>query len=212
MAEVDKTVIITGGNSGLGFEAARAILQDGDGWHVVIAGRSRQRCEEATGRLRHETGTPSVDAMVLELASLAAVRQFAAGLFHRRSAATASTRVQRRRPDRPVHATDRRRLRVHLRGQPPRPFPAGEPDAPAPESSCSDHLRQQRYARPGPAVGDARAFVKTCPSAGGTRRRTGSRPAPWPRGAPAVHHLEAMQRALHLRDGQAIEGGRYEHA
>ena len=77
MAEVEKTVIITGGNSGLGFETARAILRNRDGWYVVIAGRSRQRCQVAAGRLRYETGTPSAEAMALELASLAAVRQFA---------------------------------------------------------------------------------------------------------------------------------------
>ena len=75
--KADKTVIVTGGNSGLGFENARSILRDADGWHVVIAGRSPQRCEEAARRLSHETGTPSVEAMVLDLASLAAIRQFA---------------------------------------------------------------------------------------------------------------------------------------
>ena len=77
MAKADKTVVVTGGNSGLGFEAARAIVQQGDGWHVVIAGRSPQRCEEAASRLSRDTGIPHVEAMMLELASLAAVRQFA---------------------------------------------------------------------------------------------------------------------------------------
>src|ERR1700678_415415 len=77
MPEVDKTVIITGGNSGLGFETARAILQGGDGWHVVIAGRSPQRCELAAGRLRYEIKSSRAEAIVLDLASLAAIRQFA---------------------------------------------------------------------------------------------------------------------------------------
>ena len=77
MTNVDKTVIVTGGNSGLGFETTRAILQKGDGWHVVVAGRSLQRCEEAASRLSHGTGTAPVEAMVLDLASLAAIRQFA---------------------------------------------------------------------------------------------------------------------------------------
>jgi NAD(P)-dependent dehydrogenase (short-subunit alcohol dehydrogenase family) len=72
-----KTVIVTGGNSGLGYQSARAILKERDGWHVVIAGRSLQRCEEAKRRLAHETGNPHVRAMVLDLASMAAVRQFA---------------------------------------------------------------------------------------------------------------------------------------
>ncbi len=77
MAQTDKTVIVTGGNSGLGFETARAILQAGDGWHVVIAGRSSQRCAAAASRLSHDTGSSSVEVMVLNLASLAAIRQFA---------------------------------------------------------------------------------------------------------------------------------------
>ena len=76
MTTADKTVIVTGGNSGLGFETARAILKKGDGWHVVIAGRSPQRCEEAASRLSPATGTP-VEAITLDLASLAAIRQFA---------------------------------------------------------------------------------------------------------------------------------------
>ena len=77
MAKAMKTVIVTGGNSGLGFETAKVLLMEGDGWHVVIAGRGAERCEDAATRLRHETGTPSIEAMVLDLASLAAIRQFA---------------------------------------------------------------------------------------------------------------------------------------
>jgi NAD(P)-dependent dehydrogenase (short-subunit alcohol dehydrogenase family) len=77
VTKASKTVVVTGGNSGLGFETARALLQHDDGWHVVIAGRSQQRCEEAASRLSHETGTTPIEAMVLDLASLAAVRQFA---------------------------------------------------------------------------------------------------------------------------------------
>ncbi len=77
MANADKTVIVTGGNCGLGFETARAILQERDGWHVVIAGRSQERCNEAADRLSQPAGTVPVEAMVLDLASLAAVRQVA---------------------------------------------------------------------------------------------------------------------------------------
>jgi light-dependent protochlorophyllide reductase len=77
VTKADKTVIVTGGNSGLGFETARAILREGDGWNVIIAGRSPQRCEEAASRLAHETSPPSVEALELDLASLSAIRQFA---------------------------------------------------------------------------------------------------------------------------------------
>ena len=77
VVKTDKTVMVTGGNSGLGFETARAILQEGGGWHVVIAGRSLQRCQDAASRLTRDTGDARVEAMALDLASLGTVRQFA---------------------------------------------------------------------------------------------------------------------------------------
>jgi NAD(P)-dependent dehydrogenase (short-subunit alcohol dehydrogenase family) len=40
----DKTVIITGGNSGLGYECAKAIGNSMQGWNIVIAGRSKIIC------------------------------------------------------------------------------------------------------------------------------------------------------------------------
>ena len=72
----DHTVIVTGGNSGLGYECARSILRDGDGWHVIIAGRSRERCDSATKRLIEETSSQNVEAMDLDLGSLASIRRF----------------------------------------------------------------------------------------------------------------------------------------
>ena len=66
-----RTVIVTGGNSGLGYECVRAILEAGEGWKVVIAGRSLERSEEAARRL----GGGAL-AMLLDLGSLAAVRRF----------------------------------------------------------------------------------------------------------------------------------------
>ena len=87
MVNADKTVIVTGGNSGLGFEAAWAILKERDGWHVVIAGRSRHRCDEAASRLSRETGAPPVEVMVLNLASLAAGPSIRGGFLGWQSAA-----------------------------------------------------------------------------------------------------------------------------
>ena len=73
----DRTVIVTGGNSGLGYECARSILEAKDGWHVVLAGRSRERSEAAAKRLASETSNDEVRAMALDLASMASVRRFA---------------------------------------------------------------------------------------------------------------------------------------
>ncbi len=76
-AEVtNKTVIITGGNSGLGYECARTIASSSSGWHVIIASRSQERGREAVQRLIKETGHAQVEAMALDLASLDSVRSF----------------------------------------------------------------------------------------------------------------------------------------
>ncbi len=70
------TAIVTGANIGLGFECARALAETRD-WHVVIAGRSVEKCREAVKRLIAQTGCKEIEAMTLDLASLASVRTFA---------------------------------------------------------------------------------------------------------------------------------------
>ncbi|WFR67515.1 SDR family NAD(P)-dependent oxidoreductase [Curtobacterium flaccumfaciens] len=75
-----RTVIITGGNSGLGYATAAAILSTPGGapWQVIIGCRDPQRAQEAVDRLTALPGrTGSVRAMALDLASLASVREFA---------------------------------------------------------------------------------------------------------------------------------------
>ena len=72
-----RTVIVTGGNRGLGYEAARSIAASGEGWRVVIAARDKVGAAGAAGRLAEETGNPNVEAMGLDLASLSSVRDFA---------------------------------------------------------------------------------------------------------------------------------------
>ncbi len=81
MAKPSKTVIMTGGNSGLGYHASRTILQTSDEYHVVIAGRSLERCSAAVRQLVHEIGNPHVEAVQLDLGSLAAIRDFASDFF-----------------------------------------------------------------------------------------------------------------------------------
>ncbi|CRZ14093.1 SDR family NAD(P)-dependent oxidoreductase [Mycolicibacterium neworleansense] len=70
----DKTAIITGANTGLGFETARALLASDPAWHVVLAVRDAARGDDAVARLGHP-GRVTVSA--LDLASLASVRDFA---------------------------------------------------------------------------------------------------------------------------------------
>lgn len=70
----DKTAIITGANTGLGFECARALMESDPGWHVVLAVRDAARGADAAARLGHP-GRATVSE--LDLASLRSVRDFA---------------------------------------------------------------------------------------------------------------------------------------
>jgi light-dependent protochlorophyllide reductase len=72
-----RTAIITGGNSGLGYEAAKAVAAASPDWHVVIASRDLTRSTEAARELAASSGNQHVEAMALDLGSLASVRRFA---------------------------------------------------------------------------------------------------------------------------------------
>lgn len=74
---VGRTVIITGGNQGLGYQAAKNVAAADEGWHVVVAGRSEEKVARAVGRIKEESGDPHIEGMVLDLASLRSVRSFA---------------------------------------------------------------------------------------------------------------------------------------
>ncbi|KHO20687.1 SDR family NAD(P)-dependent oxidoreductase [Mycolicibacterium setense] len=69
-----KTAIITGANTGLGFECARALLASDPGWHVVLAVRDPERGADAAARLDCPGRTTVGE---LDLASLRSVRDFA---------------------------------------------------------------------------------------------------------------------------------------
>src|SRR5829696_5061715 len=75
-----KTVVVTGGNAGLGYECAKGIAGAGREWRVVLAVRSREKGERAARAIAEETGNPNVEAMGLDLASLASLRSFARAL------------------------------------------------------------------------------------------------------------------------------------
>lgn len=73
-----KAVIITGGNTGLGYECAKNIAADNKGdWHIVLACRNPKKAVSAVKRLISETGNKQIEAMELDLASLDSVREFA---------------------------------------------------------------------------------------------------------------------------------------
>ncbi|MBW2236343.1 MAG: SDR family NAD(P)-dependent oxidoreductase, partial [Deltaproteobacteria bacterium] len=70
-----KTIIVTGGNSGIGFEAARAFA--GRGAQLVLACRNPQKAGDAVDRLQAAHADAQVEVLPLDLASLASVRDFA---------------------------------------------------------------------------------------------------------------------------------------
>jgi NAD(P)-dependent dehydrogenase (short-subunit alcohol dehydrogenase family) len=69
----NKSVIITGGNTGLGYYCAEAIARSGQDWHIIIASRNLSRVTASVQTLIAETGYPYIEGMTLDLASLASV-------------------------------------------------------------------------------------------------------------------------------------------
>jgi NAD(P)-dependent dehydrogenase (short-subunit alcohol dehydrogenase family) len=76
-----KTVVITGGNSGVGKATATALA--GAGARTVITARSESRGSEALADIRRSSGSDLVDLVVFDLADLASVRKGAAVLLDR---------------------------------------------------------------------------------------------------------------------------------
>jgi len=69
-----KAALVTGGNSGIGFECARELARRG--WQVVIASRDRATSAGAVARIRESTGNDAVSEIGLDLGSIASVRSF----------------------------------------------------------------------------------------------------------------------------------------
>jgi NAD(P)-dependent dehydrogenase (short-subunit alcohol dehydrogenase family) len=68
--------IITGANTGLGFETARGLLQVG--FEVVITSRDLERGDKAVTRLRSpSTPNGEISALALDLSNQSSVRAFA---------------------------------------------------------------------------------------------------------------------------------------
>ena len=70
-----RVVLVTGGNSGIGFECARELARRG--WRVLIASRNRVASAEAVQRIARESGDDAVFELGLDLGALASVREFA---------------------------------------------------------------------------------------------------------------------------------------
>ncbi len=77
----DKTIIVTGANSGLGYETSRGLANRGA--QVVLACRSLDKAETAIAAIKREIPGASLEAMSLDLADLTSVREFAKQILDR---------------------------------------------------------------------------------------------------------------------------------
>ncbi|MEN0052874.1 MAG: oxidoreductase [Mucilaginibacter sp.] len=73
--QTGKTVIITGANTGLGFEDALALYEKGA--NVIMAVRDTNKAQQAVDKIRANGGNGNVEAALLDLSSLESVKEFA---------------------------------------------------------------------------------------------------------------------------------------
>lgn len=79
-----KIALVTGGNSGLGYECCLALAKLPD-MHVILAGRDKSRVHDAVAKVTYAASPSSiVEAGIVDLGSLASVRQFAETLAARK--------------------------------------------------------------------------------------------------------------------------------
>lgn len=69
-----KVIIVTGSNSGLGYESAKAFAEKGA--EVIMAGRSAERGEEARASILKDFPEARIDVMILDMVDLGSVKAF----------------------------------------------------------------------------------------------------------------------------------------
>ena len=68
-----KKVIITGGNSGIGYQAAKQLAEKG--WSVTLFCRRKAAAEQACEEIRQQTGNLQVDYILADLSDLESVKK-----------------------------------------------------------------------------------------------------------------------------------------
>ncbi len=72
-----KTFLITGANTGLGYETALELAKKSA--HVILAGRNAQKLTEASARIAAQVPSAQLGTQVIDLNSIAAIKSFAKG-------------------------------------------------------------------------------------------------------------------------------------
>ena len=78
-----KTAVVTGANSGIGYEATRALAAKGA--CVILACRNTEKAEAAAKQIHGEYPDAALEVMALDLSDLSSVRTFAADFSGRYS-------------------------------------------------------------------------------------------------------------------------------
>ena len=79
--QTGRVAIVTGANSGIGYEAAKALAVKGA--TVIVASRSRSRGEQAVASIRETAPGATVELMLLDLADLRSVKDFVTAFAER---------------------------------------------------------------------------------------------------------------------------------
>ena len=77
----ERTVVVTGGNTGIGKATAEALARQG--WRVYVASRSRDKGEAAVASIKAAASSDSVFFLALDLADLSSVRSCAEAFLAR---------------------------------------------------------------------------------------------------------------------------------
>ncbi len=76
-----KVCLVTGATAGIGQVTARALARIG--YHVVVVGRSSERCAETLAEIRAQSPAGSAESLVADLSSLADLRRLADQVLER---------------------------------------------------------------------------------------------------------------------------------